>query len=58
MAHAMRPPSQLWMIIVRPDTSADEPPVSTLSVPVLVPSMVFVLYAIDVHGSVVTLPVK
>ena len=55
MAHATRAPVWSWMIIVRPATSADSPPVSTLSVPLLEPSAADV-YEIDVHGSDVTAP--
>ena len=56
IAHAMREPSYAWMIIARPATSADEPPVVTAKPKADTPSA-FDVYAIDVHGSVVTEPV-
>ena len=56
MAHAMREPSCAWMIIARPLTSVESAPVSTLKLPVLVPSALAV-YAIAVHGSAETAPV-
>ena len=56
MAQPMREPSYAWMIIARPATSADEPPVVTAKPKADTPSA-FDVYAIDVHGSAVTEPV-
>jgi len=43
------------MIIARPATSPDEPPVVTVSEPLVAPLLD--VYATDVHGSAVTEPV-
>jgi len=52
----MREPSCPWMIIALPLTSLESAPVSTLTLPELLP-LESDVYATDVHGSAVTEPV-
>ena len=56
-AQPMREPSYAWMIIARPVTSSAVPPVLTTTRPIVTP-LAFDVYAIVVHGSDVTVPVK
>ena len=53
----MREPSYAWMIIARPFTSAPVAPVLTTTLPLVMP-LASEVYAIVVHGSDVTDPVK
>jgi hypothetical protein len=57
VAHATRDPSYAWTTTALPDTSADVPPVSTETVPLVDPDAVDVYWTV-VHGSDVTAPVK
>ena len=55
IAQPMRVPAKSWMIIARPATSPEEPPVVTVSEPLVAPPID--VYTTDVHGSEVTEPV-
>ena len=52
----MRLPSNAWMIIALPVNELESAPVSTLTLPLLVPPELDV-YAMLVHGSLLTAPV-